>query len=108
MCNLSGTGTGASVGRGLRPAPTCCPSRAVRLLREVAALSARSSRATAQVDGADGGPDDAGIELAIEKGADAEDTGLTIHPHPTLSETIAFSAEAFAGTITDLYLPKKR
>jgi pyruvate/2-oxoglutarate dehydrogenase complex dihydrolipoamide dehydrogenase (E3) component len=48
------------------------------------------------------------IGLAIEMGADAEDIGLTIHPHPTLSETIAFSAEAFEGTITDLYLPKKR
>lgn len=46
--------------------------------------------------------------LAIEMGSDAEDIGLTIHPHPTLSETIAFSAEAFAGTITDLYLPKKK
>ena len=42
-------------------------------------------------------------------GAVAEDIGrLTIHPHPTLSETIAFSAEAFAGTLTDLYLPKRR
>jgi dihydrolipoamide dehydrogenase len=48
------------------------------------------------------------VGLAIEMGADAEDIGLTIHPHPTLSETIAFSAEAFEGTITDLYLPKKR
>jgi len=46
--------------------------------------------------------------LAIEMGCDAEDIGLSIHPHPTLSETIAFSAEAFAGTITDLYLPKKK
>jgi dihydrolipoamide dehydrogenase len=46
--------------------------------------------------------------LAIEMGCDAEDIGLTIHPHPTLSETIAFSAEAAAGTITDLYLPKSR
>ena len=46
--------------------------------------------------------------LAIEMGADAEDIGLTVHPHPTLSETIAFSAEAFAGTLTDLYLPKRR
>jgi len=45
--------------------------------------------------------------LAIEMGSDAEDIGLTIHPHPTLSETIAFSAEAYEGTITDLYLPKK-
>jgi dihydrolipoamide dehydrogenase len=46
--------------------------------------------------------------LAIEMGAEAEDIGLTIHPHPTLSETFAFSAEAYAGTLTDLYLPKKK
>lgn len=48
------------------------------------------------------------VVLAIEMGADAEDLGLTIHPHPTLSETVAFSAEVFEGTITDLYAPKKR
>ena len=46
--------------------------------------------------------------LAIEMGADADDIGLTIHPHPTLSETIGMAAEAFEGTITDLYMPKKR
>ncbi len=46
--------------------------------------------------------------LAIEMGADAADVGLTIHPHPTLSETLAFAAEAAEGTITDLYIPKKR
>ena len=46
------------------------------------------------------------IALAIEMGCDAEDLALTIHPHPTLSETIAQSAEIFEGTITDLYLPK--
>ena len=45
--------------------------------------------------------------LAIEMGADAEDIGLTIHPHPTLSETVAMAAEAFEGTITDLYLPRR-
>jgi dihydrolipoamide dehydrogenase len=48
------------------------------------------------------------IGLAIEMGADAADISLTIHPHPTLSETVAFSAEAFEGTLTDLYLPKKK
>jgi len=48
------------------------------------------------------------IGLAIEMGADAADIGLTVHPHPTLSETIAFAAEAYEGTITDLYMPKKR
>ena len=46
--------------------------------------------------------------LAIEMGAEAGDIGLTIHPHPTLSESIAMAAEVFEGTITDLYLPKRR
>lgn len=46
--------------------------------------------------------------LAIEMGCDVEDIALTIHPHPTLSETIAQAAEMFEGTITDLYLPKKK
>jgi dihydrolipoamide dehydrogenase len=45
--------------------------------------------------------------LAIEMGCDAADIGLTIHPHPTLSETVAFAAEAYEGTLTDLYVPKK-
>ena len=45
--------------------------------------------------------------LAIEMGADAVDVGLTVHPHPTLGETIGMAAEAFEGTITDLYVPKK-
>ena len=45
--------------------------------------------------------------LAIEMGADAADIGLTIHPHPTLSETVAMAAEVFEGTITDLYLPRR-
>lgn len=48
------------------------------------------------------------LALAIELGADAEDIGLTIHPHPTLSETVAMAAEAFDGTLTDLYKPKRR
>lgn len=45
--------------------------------------------------------------LALEMGADAEDIGLTIHPHPTLSETFAFAAEMVTGSITDLYVKKK-
>jgi len=44
--------------------------------------------------------------LAIEMGAEAGDLALTIHPHPTLSESIAMAAEVFEGTITDLYIPK--
>jgi len=45
--------------------------------------------------------------LALEMGADATDLGLTIHPHPTLSETVFFAAEIAEGSITDLYMPKK-
>jgi len=47
------------------------------------------------------------LTLALEMGADMEDIGLTIHPHPTLSETAGFAAELAEGTITDLYAPKK-
>ncbi|WP_299419708.1 dihydrolipoyl dehydrogenase [uncultured Shimia sp.] len=48
------------------------------------------------------------VALAIEMGADAVDLGHTIHPHPTLSETINFAAEMFEGTITDLMPPRKK
>jgi len=48
------------------------------------------------------------VALAIEMGCNAEDIGRTIHPHPTLSETVGMAAEVFAGTITDLYVPKKK
>jgi dihydrolipoamide dehydrogenase len=41
-------------------------------------------------------------------GADAEDLALTIHAHPTLSETLNFTAEMFEGTITDLYVPRRK
>jgi dihydrolipoamide dehydrogenase len=46
--------------------------------------------------------------LAIEMGSDAEDIGLTMHPHPTLGETMAAAAEVFTGSITDLYFPSKK
>ena len=46
--------------------------------------------------------------LALEMGADAADIALTIHPHPTLSETVNFAAEMVEGTITDLYLPRRK
>ena len=47
------------------------------------------------------------LVLAIEMGADATDIGLSIHPRPTLSETVGLAAEAFEGTLTDLYIPKR-
>jgi dihydrolipoamide dehydrogenase len=46
--------------------------------------------------------------LALEMGADAEDIGLTIHPHPTLSETFKFASEVAEGVCTDIYMPKKK
>ncbi len=46
------------------------------------------------------------VALAIEMGCEADDIALTIHPHPTLSETVALATEVFEGTVTDLYLPK--
>ncbi|MBT8049695.1 MAG: dihydrolipoyl dehydrogenase [Gammaproteobacteria bacterium] len=46
--------------------------------------------------------------LAIEMGAEAEDISLTVHPHPTLSESVAMAAEVYEGTVTDLYIPKKK
>ena len=48
------------------------------------------------------------VALAIEMDCEAADIGCTVHPHPTLSETVAMAAEAFEGTITDLYMPKKK
>jgi dihydrolipoamide dehydrogenase len=48
------------------------------------------------------------IALAIEMGAEAADIGLTIHPHPTLGESVGMAAEVYEGTITDLYIPRKK
>ncbi|WP_084635441.1 dihydrolipoyl dehydrogenase [Pseudoxanthomonas sp. J35] len=48
------------------------------------------------------------LALAIEMGAEAGDIGATVHPHPTLGETVAMAAEVYEGTITDLYIPKKK
>jgi dihydrolipoamide dehydrogenase len=45
--------------------------------------------------------------LAIEMGADAQDLALTIHPHPTLSETVGMAAEVFDGSVTDIIAPKR-
>ena len=48
------------------------------------------------------------VALAIEMGCEAADIGATIHPHPTLSESVGMAAEVYEGTITDLYIPKKK
>ena len=46
--------------------------------------------------------------LALEMGADIEDIALTVHPHPTLSETLNFACEVAEGTCTDIYVPKPK
>ena len=56
----------------------------------------------AGIVGANAGELIAEVGLALEMGADAGDIGLTVHAHPTLSETVAFAAELAEGTITDL------
>ena len=48
------------------------------------------------------------VALAIEMGCEAADIGLTVHPHPTLSESVGMAAEVYEGTITDLYIPKRK
>ena len=48
------------------------------------------------------------LALAIEMGAEAADIGHTIHPHPTLAESVGLAAEVFEGTITDLYIPRRK
>ncbi len=58
--------------------------------------------------GPNAGRPDLGSGAGDRNGRGSEDIGLTVHPHPTLSETFAMSAEAFAGTLTDLYMPKKK
>ncbi|MHB0925999.1 MAG: dihydrolipoyl dehydrogenase [Gallionellaceae bacterium] len=62
----------------------------------------------AGIVGANAGELIAEAVLALEMGADMEDIGLTIHPHPTLSETLGFAAELAEGTITDLLAPRKK
>ena len=47
------------------------------------------------------------LVIALEMGADMEDIALTIHPHPTLAETVGLGAELALGTITDLFTPRK-
>ena len=78
-----------------RASPSCCSTRR------------RTGCIGGGIVGTNAGELIAEVGLAIEMGADAADIGLTIHAHPTLSETVAFAAEAFEGTLTDLYIPKR-
>lgn len=97
-------------GKGLFP--WAASGRSLSLGRDEGLTKLIFDEATEQIIGAglvgpNAGDLIAEVTLAIETGCDARDLGLTIHPHPTLSETIAMAAEAFEGTITDLYMPRR-
>jgi dihydrolipoamide dehydrogenase len=101
---------GIAYGKGVFP--WAASGRSLALNREEGVTKILFDPATHRVIGAgivgtNAGDLIAELVLAIEMGADAADVGLTIHAHPTLSETVAFAAEAFEGTLTDLYIPRK-
>ncbi|MFH1045141.1 MAG: dihydrolipoyl dehydrogenase [Pseudomonadota bacterium] len=92
--------------------PWAASGRALSIGREEGLTKLLYDKATkrllgAGIVGVNAGELIAELVLALEMGADMEDIGLTIHPHPTLSETTFFAAEIALGSITDLYLPKK-
>ncbi len=92
--------------------PWAASGRALALARSEGFTKLLFDPATQQIIGAgivgpNAGDLIAEVGLAIEMNCVAQDIGLTVHPHPTLSETVALAAEVFEGTITDLYLPRK-
>jgi dihydrolipoamide dehydrogenase len=102
---------GIKVGKGAFP--WAASGRSLSLGRDEGLTKLLFDEATHRVVGAAAVGPNAGeliaeAALAIEMGCDAADIGLTIHPHPTLSETIGMAAEMYEGTITDLIAPKKR
>lgn len=92
--------------------PWAASGRAISMAREEGLTKLILDKKTrrilgAGIVGANAGELIAETVLALEMGVDMEDISLTIHPHPTLSETVLFAAEMAEGTITDLYAPKK-
>jgi dihydrolipoamide dehydrogenase len=92
--------------------PWAASGRAIGMAREEGLTKILFEKGTRRILGAgivgiNAGELIAETVLALEMGADAEDIGLTIHPHPTLSETVFFGAEIAEGTITDMMPPKK-
>jgi len=92
--------------------PWAASGRAISMAREEGLTQLLLDKSTHRILGAgmvgiNAGELIAETVLALEMGADMEDISLTIHPHPTLSETVLFAAEMAEGTITDLYMPKK-
>ncbi|NBQ69378.1 MAG: dihydrolipoyl dehydrogenase, partial [Nitrosomonadaceae bacterium] len=92
--------------------PWAASGRAISMAREEGLTQLLLDKTTRRILGAgmtgvNAGELIAETVLALEMGADMQDLSLTIHPHPTLSETVLFAAEIAEGTITDLFLPKK-
>lgn len=92
--------------------PWAASGRAIAMAREEGMTKLLLDKKTRRILGAgivgvNAGELIAETVLGLEMGADMEDIGLTIHPHPTLSETTFFAAEIAEGSITDLYIPKK-
>jgi len=92
--------------------PWAASGRAISMAREEGMTKLILDKKTRRILGAgivgiNAGELIAGTVLGLEMGVDMEDISLTIHPHPTLSETVLFAAEMAEGTITDLYAPKK-
>lgn len=92
--------------------PWAASGRAISMAREEGLTQLLLDKSTrrilgAGITGVNAGELIAETILALEMGADMQDISLTIHPHPTLSETVLFAAEMAEGTITDLFIPKK-
>jgi dihydrolipoamide dehydrogenase len=111
MTELEAKAAGIAYGKGIFP--WAASGRSLSLGRDEGMTKLLFDKATGRAIGCGTVGPNAGelvaeVALAIEMGADAADIGLTIHPHPTLSETVGLAAEAFEGMITDLYLPKRK
>ncbi|MGB0696973.1 MAG: dihydrolipoyl dehydrogenase [Rhodospirillaceae bacterium] len=111
MTETEAKAQGIKVGKGVFP--WAASGRALSIDRDEGMTKLLFDETTEQVIGAgivgpNAGDLIAEVALAIEMGCDATDIGHTIHPHPTLSETVNFAAEMFEGTITDLMPPKKK
>ncbi len=103
----------AGIAYGVGKFPHAASGRAVGIGRTEGFTKLLFDEATHRVIGAGIAAPNAGdliaeVALAIEMGAEAGDIGLTIHPHPTLSESVGMAAEVYEGTATDLYIPKKK
>ena len=106
-----GQGAGRRVREGRVPVGRAAAARSAWGARKASPSSstrrARSASSARGIVGVNAGELIAETVLALEMGADAEDIGLTIHPHPTLSETVFFTAEIAEGSITDMMPPKR-